>query len=531
MHLTFRRLIFSSLFVWFLITVIGVYFLINLKQYIRFGIDLAGGTYITLEVDVQKAYEAEILSAMQGLVQKTSKSGKQAPQISFKTDENNLDNKTSDIGILTFASEQDAAEAQQVFAQEQEDIQVKLVNNILEFSLSQSAKNKIRKAALINTKEVLDNRLDAHKVAEISVVVKGDRHIVVEIPQEDDIQRAKARIGKAAVLEIKPVFVDELSGNYSFSNKEAILDTYGGVLPENTMIVPSRDNRYYLVPLYADITGKYLKEVTITNQAGRWHSDPGVIINFNKEGSQKFAQLSRAYLKKPAAIILDNIVISAPTIDSVIEDGVAVISGSFTVESARELQLLLKSGSFIAPVKFEEERTIGPSLGAESIRSGLISCMIGLGLLAIFSILFYKVAGIFAVIVLVYNLLLILFMLAALGGTLTLPGIAGMVLTVGMAIDASILIYERIKEELANGKSMRQAVDLGFSGAMTIILDANITHFLVAVVLYTFGAGPIKGFAVTMIIGIISTLVTGLLLLRSIFNFVLDTLGIQKIKI
>ena len=311
------------------------------------------------------------------------------------------------------------------------------------------------------------------------------------------------------------------------------MDSFGGVLPENTVIVSNKKNtEFYLVPLYAEITGRLLKDVSVTNQAGHLGTELGVSIEFNKDGTEKFANLTKNHVGKQAAIIIDGVVISAPNISVVIDNGKAIISGSFTtMESAKELAVMLKSGAFVAPVKFEEERTIGPSLGQAAIHDGLMSCAIGLLLLTIFSVLFYKVAGVFAIIVLIYNLLLILFMLAALGGTLTLPGIAGMVLTVGMAIDASILIYERIKEELALGVPMRKAVDLGFSGAMTIILDANMTHFLVAVVLYMFGAGPIKGFAVTMIIGIISTLITGLLLLKSLFNFSLDTLGLQKIKI
>ena len=225
-----------------------------------------------------------------------------------------------------------------------------------------------------------------------------------------------------------------------------------------------------------------------------------------------------------------SVVLTAPAVQSAIrEEG--EITGSFTVQSARELASLLKSGAFVAPVTFEEERTIGPALGAESIHKGLMACCIALLLLLIFSVAIYKVAGLFAFIVLIYNLLLILFAMSWLGAALTLPGIAGLILTIGMAIDASILIYERIREELALGSTFRKAVDVGFSGAMAVILDANITHFLVSVVLYKLGAGPFKGFAVAMIIGIISTLITGLLLLRSIFTFCLDVLGVKNIRI
>jgi protein-export membrane protein SecD len=193
--------------------------------------------------------------------------------------------------------------------------------------------------------------------------------------------------------------------------------------------------------------------------------------------------------------------------------------------------LLLQSGSFVAPVTFEEERQIGPSLGQESIRQGLISCLVGLGLLFIFSLFYYSLSGLFAFLALIYNLGLILMGLAWLQVPLTLPGIAGMVLTVGMAIDASILIYEHIKEELSKGATIKLAVRSGFRDAMKVILDANITTFIVGVVLYNFGTGPIQGFAVTMMLGIIATLITGLFFLRSLFTFMLNNFSVQKLRI
>jgi preprotein translocase subunit SecD len=229
-------------------------------------------------------------------------------------------------------------------------------------------------------------------------------------------------------------------------------------------------------------------------------------------------------------LILDNEVITAPRVNEAI-NGSGQISGDFDMQEAKDIALMLRSGAFTAPVEVIEERHIGPSLGEAAVHQGLISCLIGLGLLFLFSILFYKVAGLFAFIVLLYNLLLILFALSWFQAALTLPGIAGIVLSIGMAIDASILIYERIKEVLAAGGSLKKAVDEGFNGALVVILDANITHFLVAIVLYYLGAGPIQGFAVTMIIGIIATLLTGLLLLRAIFEFYTSTLGIQKLWI
>lgn len=192
---------------------------------------------------------------------------------------------------------------------------------------------------------------------------------------------------------------------------------------------------------------------------------------------------------------------------------------------------MLRSGSFLAPVTFEEERKIGPSLGSESIKQGLVSCMVGLGSLLLFSVIFYKFAGLLAFITLLYNLLLIMFLMSWLNATLTLPGIAGMVLTVGMAVDASVLIYEQVRDALSQGVTFRRAMDIGFSDAMEVILDGNITTFLAGLVLYKFGTGPVQGFAITMMLGIITTLLTGLFFLKSLIDVVLDGFKLDRLSI
>ena len=256
-----------------------------------------------------------------------------------------------------------------------------------------------------------------------------------------------------------------------------------------------------------------------------------VEFSFSSEGGDKFYDLTSKNVGKPLAIVLDNKVVMAPKINSALRESGVIESSTFTPQTAKQLEVLLKSGAFVAPVTFEEERQIGPSLGAESIKQGLISCLVGLGLLLVFSISFYSMCGLLAFITLLYNLLLILVAMHFLRATLTLPGIAGLVLTIGMAIDSSILIYEQIKEALANGMTIRKAVDTGFSDALVVILDANITTFIVGAVLYYFGTGPIKGFAVTMMLGIIATLITGLFFLKSTFTFILNKFNVQKLRI
>jgi preprotein translocase subunit SecD len=263
---------------------------------------------------------------------------------------------------------------------------------------------------------------------------------------------------------------------------------------------------------------------------GQTGVDPVVAFDFNDEGAERFYDLTSNNIGRPLAIVLDDEIIQVATIQTGIRD-TGTITGMQSPEVAKTLAKLLKSGSFTAPVTFEEERQIGPSLGQESIEKGLYSCLIGLILLFFFSLFYYKVAGFFAFLALLFNLILVLMGLAWFGATLTLPGIAGMILTVGMAIDASILIFERIKEELKDGIGLRKAVDTGFSNALRVILDANVTTFIVGIVLYQFGTGPIQGFAVTMMMGIIATLIASLFFLRSLFSFVLDNFGVRNLKI
>jgi preprotein translocase subunit SecD len=524
-----RRFIFSSLALWIAISIIGVYFLFHLKKFVHFGVDLVGGTYITLAVQTDKALEAELAHRAHNLTN-TLKEIDLTPQIKL----------SSSQALLVFANPEEALKAEEYLAQKGVMQGYRRTENSLRIALTgEEATNTINDAVKSNI-ETLERRLNPYGAGEITVVRQGEKNIVIELPDVHDTQQAKTMIGTAALLEIKPV--------EDIGRSEAEIRRKYGKIPDNLMIVPgkevslkdetgkeiSKDKLYYLVPNYAEVTGRFLKDAQMDFGGGgqglSFGSEPVVKFSFNAEGSQKFYELTASQVGRPLAIIIDNVVITAPRVNQAIS-GEGYITGNFTAQEARELALMLKSGAFKAPVTFEEERHIGPSLGAQSIRSGLVACIVGLLALLVFSIAVYKTAGLLAFIVLLYNILLILFAMAWVGSTLTLPSIAGMLLTVGMAIDASILIYERIKEELATGATLRKAVNAGFSGALSIILDANITHFLVALVLYKLGAGPIRGFAIAMIIGIASTLLTGLVLLKSIFNFLLDAVGIQKIRI
>ncbi len=508
-----RKLSVSGFSLWIVLAVFAMYFVYPLRQRLRFGIDLVGGTYITLEVQTDKAIESELIEIMHAIPGKLKKIKAKEP--TEKKIENNQ-------VVLTFASTNAAQEAASFLRTDDPTLRQTVQGSQVKFGLADAKIKRIKKDAVKSNIEVLRMRLDKMSVAEISIAIQGEKNIIVELPDVSDPQQAKAMIGKAAKLEFK--IVDRVG-----KSEEDILYELDGELPGTKEILPGRDGTYYLVSKYAEVTGTALRDAQ-PSIGGKTGAEVVVNFKFSPEGGNKFYDLTSKNIYKPLAVVLDGVVITAPRINSGIKDN-GQITGMRSSEEAKELALLLKSGAFVAPVTFEEERQIGPSLGAESIRQGFMSCIVGLGLLLIFSLFYYKIAGLFAFIALLFNLLLTLFFLSRIGATLTMPGIAGMVLTVGMAIDASILIYERIKEELAEGLTVKRAVNSGFSSAMKVILDANITTFIVGIVLYKFGTGPIQGFAVTMMLGIISTLITGLFFLRSLFNAYLDAFNVQKLKI
>jgi preprotein translocase subunit SecD len=524
-----RPMLLVSIVCWLVITFYGIYFLAHMRsqKLVNLGIDLVGGYYLTLDVKVEEALKNELVSAAQSTIDKLKKEKKALPVAVSQIAKN------SQSATQLFSSEYDAQQAYALIQNSTLPMQVSREGKALIYSFTSAQLHKIKADVLESNVSVLRTRLDALGAGEITIVPQGDRQIVVELPNVSDAQTAKSRIGTSAVLEIKEIY------DYGSSEQE-LLAKYSNKLPEGTILIPGSKETaadgYYLVPRYAKITGKQLRDVRygIASQDIISRGTPHIVIlEFNATGGEKFYELTKANIGGQIAVIIDNKVVSAPQVKGAVTPGATPhIQGDFTQERAQELVTLLKSGSFIAPVEIVEERHIGPSLGQESIYRGLLSCAIALGLLLLFSIGVYKVAGIFAFVVLLYNLLLIMLGLARVpDATLTLPGIAGMVLTVGMAIDSSILIYERIKEELAAGSAMRNAVNTGFSGATGVILDANITTFIVGIVLYYFGSPAIQGFALTMMLGIISTLVTGLLLLRLLFTVSFDVFGFQKIKI
>ncbi len=520
-----RNSLFSWFSFWIILAILFCYLLWPLRKTLRYGIDLVGGSYITLEVQTDKAIETELLSKLQAISNRLKETGKEMPTA-----------KSVEQGkiMLTFASAAAAQNAAQLIQAQEKELVIATSNQIVTLSLPDRVASRIKEDAVSRNVEVLRTRLNKLSVEEITIAAQGEKNIIVELPDVSDPQQAKEMIGKAALLEFKLV---QKVGR----TPEDILYELDGILPGDMEILPSQDqtdgkpNQYFLVSKFSEVSGKDLRDARarLGDRASvvvEFSASVVVEFRFTSEGGDKFYDLTSKNINRPLAVVLDGVVITAPNINSAIRHE-GVIQGKFTPDEAKQLALLLKSGAFVAPVTFEEERQIGPALGAESIRQGLISCLVGLGLIFLFSLFFYSLCGLLAFITLLYNLLLILVAMSWLSATLTLPGIAGLVLTIGMAIDSSILIYEQIKEGLAHGLSIRKAVENGFSDALVVILDANITTFIVGAVLYYFGTGPIRGFAVTMMLGIISTLITGLFFLKSMFSFILNRFNVQKLRI
>jgi len=367
--------------------------------------------------------------------------------------------------------------------------------------------------------EVIRNRIDQFGVREPSIQKQGEDEIVVQLPGVTDRERALELIGKTALLEFKLVSNDQ----------EKLKEALDGKVAEGFELKYSEDDREpLLLQQEAVLTGDALTNAQVRFSSGEFN-EPSVGLQFNAEGARKFAEITAANVGRRLAIVLDGKVQSAPRIREAIPSGEAVISGRFTIEQAQDLSIILRVGALPAPMYVEEERTIGPLLGQDSINSGVKASLIGCGLVFIAMIIYYLFAGFISVIALLLNALMILGFLGMLpllfpgvSATLTLPGIAGIVLSLGMAVDANVLINERIREEMAAGKTLRSAIANGYDKAFSAIFDSNLTTLIAAFLLFQFGTGPIRGFAVTLTIGLISSMFTAIVVTRTMFESFLN---------
>jgi preprotein translocase subunit SecD len=385
--------------------------------------------------------------------------------------------------------------------------------------------------------EILRNRIDQFGVSEPSITTQGEDRIVVELPGSKDPDRAKNVVMGRGLLEFK-IVDEESSGKLS----RDMFDS-GGTLIDSSLIPDSSELRYLweknkydvlerkrAVVMYKEVLvdGSYLKKAQVSSdQFGK----PEVLFTLSTEGAKLFAKITEANVGKRLGIILDKKVLYMPVIRERIPGGQVRISGDFTMKEAQDISLVLRAGAFPVPLQVAEERSIGPSLGEDTIRAGIQAAYIAAALVVLFMIVYYKLSGIIADIALALNIFLLLGVLAWLNFTLTLPGIAGMILTVGMAVDANVIIFERIKEELRSGKTLMASIQGGYEKAFRTILDANVTTLIATFVLSQFGSGPIKGFAVTLSIGIVINMFSSIFATRLLFAIGVDTFRVKKLSI
>jgi len=401
---------------------------------------------------------------------------------------------------------------------------------LLELEVSKLSAKEPLNEAMARAIEIIRNRIDQYGVAETSITKQGDKWIMVQLPGVSNPQRAEELIGKTAMLEFRIVKSDTSIAQKAIEKLEASekpFDEDGNLAPEIAKLVPegyqimrNKEGGYLLLTDTAAVTGADLENARVVMMGENGY--PEVSFEFNAEGSKKFGQLTGANIGKDLAIVLDNTVQSAPTIQARITKQ-GRISGTFTAEEARALSIVLKAGALPAPVKVIEKKTIGPTLGEDSIKSGLSASFYALVIILLFMIVYYKAAGFIADIALLLNFVFTVAIMSYFSATLTLPGIAGMILSLAMAIDANVLIIERMREEKLLGKPVYEIINLGYDKAWSAIFDSNITTIIVGACLLQFGTGPVKGFAVTLIIGLLVSLFTAVFVTRAIYELVLTS--------
>ncbi len=383
------------------------------------------------------------------------------------------------------------------------DINVVLDGQVIVISLSDAEKLATDNRTMQQSLEIIRKRVDAAGTREPSILRQGTDRILIEVPGIGSAEELKAIIGTTAKLTFNPVVRRTTN-----ANEEPGL---------HNILLQDADNpaEFYVLDETPVVTGE---ELTDARPDFDQNNRPAVSFKFDGTGAVKFGEYTGAHVGEPFAIVLDNKVISAPTIQTAITGGSGIITGNFTLEESTNLAVLLRAGALPAEMTFLEERTVGPELGQDSIDAGKVAAMVGMVAVGVFMIASYGLFGIFAVIALVLNMGLIFGILSMIGGTLTLPGIGGIVLTIGMAVDANVLVYERIREELRTAHSPARAIEIGYERALSAIIDANLTTLITAVVLYFFGAGPVRGFAVALGIGIITSVFSAIYVTRLIIE-------------
>lgn len=476
---------------------------------VNLGLDLRGGSHLLLDVDFEN-YLDELGQSIEESVRKKLRDKK----IGYRNIIGNRNGVKFDM-----KSEDDFKEIKKVTRSIDPDLAIGHEGITVTIGYDEYALGRIQDKVIDQSIEIIRMRVDSTGTTEPIIQRQGSSHILLQVPGEQDPSALKRVIGKTAKMTFH--IVDETA------NMEK---AYKGVAPSGSIVIEGEQaGTVMVIKKRVIVSGDMLTNAQASFD--RESAVPVVNFSFNSIGAKKFAEATTKYKGQRLAIVLDGKIISAPVINNPIKGGDGIISGRFTVESANELALLLRAGALPAPLKIVEERTIGPSLGADSIDAGKKAGLIGFVLVIVFMFLAYGIFGIFANISLVLALGYILALLSMLQATLTLPGIAGIILTIGMAVDANVLIYERIKEELKKGCSNLYAIKLGFEAAFATITDSNVTTLIAAFLLYAFGVGAIKGFAVTLTIGIISSMFTALVVTKLMIDLWMKLVNPKKLSI
>ena len=490
-----------------------------LENRIHLGLDLKGGTHLILQVQVNDAVNVDSDNAAERL-----KADLRSHKINY-----------AEITKPDPVKQPDRIVLKGVPPESRSDLLTIVQDRLPEYDLTSGSENtwtvsmkpqalaELKNRAVAQAIETIRNRIDQLGVSEpiIEEHGLGQYQILVQLPGVDDPARVKDIMQSTAMLEIR----QSLGGPYS-SEQQALQDR-GGVLPPDAALMPGRSigatqaeggQVWYLISRASAVTGRDLRNAEPSRDE---NGQPSVQFNLTNEGGRRFAAFTGAHVGENLAVVLDNKVQEVAVIKEQIHD-TGVINGRFTEQEAKDLSMILRSGALPAGIKYLEERTVGPSLGSDSIRAGVTAAVIGMLAVLIFMLVYYRAAGINADVALVLNLIILLGFLGFSGATLTLPGIAGVILTVGMGVDSNVLIFERIREELRNGKTPPSAVEQGFSHAWITIVDTHVTTIVSAIILFIFGTGPVRGFAVTLSFGLFANLFTAVFVSRVIFDWILS---------
>jgi protein-export membrane protein SecD len=480
-----------------------------INKKINLGLDLQGGSYLLLEINSDSLIKEKIQEKVIPIKKLLKENN--IEYSSFKINNKSLSmniNNVDKFDLLFFSRTNNLVNPYIDNYRSFELTYQKISNNQIEILFSKFGLLTINNSALKQSIEIVRRRIDDVGTKEPSILQRGEKRILIELPGLKDPERIKSLLGKTAQLNFRLV-----SENSEFGTDKLISEN-GEKLNISKRIIMSGENLIDAQP-------------NINNQ----NNEPTVSFTLDRLGAQKFGRATTDNVGKRLAIVLDGEIVSAPSINEAITSGSGMISGNFSFQEATDLALLLRSGALPTPLTVVEERTVGPDLGEDSIKSGTVSLIVGFIFVILFMLFKYKIFGLIANTALIANLLMLIGILTILEATLTLPGIAGIILTVGMAVDANVLIFERIREELKTEKSIIHAFDTGYAKAKITVLDANITTLIAAIILFAFGSGPVKGFAITLGIGIITTLFTAYFLARHLTSLVVLNTKNKEIKI